>query len=524
MTGTDAPWWQSGIIYQIYPRSFQDSTGSGVGDLNGIRMRLSHVASLGADAVWISPIYPSPMKDGGYDISDYTGVEPIFGTIADFEALTDEAHRLGLKVLLDFVPAHSSDQHPWFLASRRSRDDAKRDWYIWREAGPDGGPPNNWISEFGGPAWTWDETTRQYYLHIYAREQPALNWRNPDVAQAMLDAMATWYDRGVDGFRVDAVEHLTPDAKLRDNPKNPDWDPKEGPARSLFRTYTSHQPEVFPHVRAMRAVADAYATQDGARLLVGEAYGNIDEVMLYYGAAGDGFQLPFNFELIQAPWDPLHIANYIDRYEAMIPEGGWPNWVLGNHDRDRITSRVGAAQARVAKMLLLTLRGTPTLWQGDELGMENEHVPEELLQDPWAINNPDTGIGRDPVRIPMPWDDTLGRGFTRGTSFLPMSGIASAAAQAQDAQSMLTLVRALITLRRAEPALNCGTYSRLHADGAVLAYRRAHEGRSLAVALNFTDEPQPLPVQGTARLSTLPDRDLRTVDGLLPDEGVIFDL
>ncbi|WP_375262198.1 alpha-amylase family glycosyl hydrolase [Palleronia sp.] len=515
----DAPWWKSGIIYQIYPRSFQDSTGSGMGDLNGITSRLPHVADLGADAIWISPIYPSPMKDGGYDISDYTGIEPLFGTLDDFDRLTDEAHRLGLKVLLDFVPAHSSDEHPWFQDSRSARDSGKRDWYIWHDAAPDGGPPNNWISEFGGPAWTWDDTTGQYYLHIYAREQPALNWRNPDVADAMLKAMETWYERGVDGFRVDAVEHLTPDARLRDNPTNPDWHPKDGPARSLFRTFTSHQADLFAHVRAMRSVAEKH----GRKLLVGEAYGNLDEVMLYYGANLDGFQLPFNFELINAPWHPRGIADFIDRYEAVIPPGGWPNWVLGNHDRDRIATRVGNGQSRVAKMLLLTLRGTPTMWQGDEIGMLNEAVPDHMLQDPWAINNPGTGIGRDPVRVPLPWDDTHGRGFTTGQPFLPLSTVPSVAEQDGDPASMLSFVRALIALRRAEPALSFGSYERLHADNGVLAYARTAEGKRLAVALNFTDAPQPLPVRGKVLLSTIHDRDLAAVDELRPDEGVILE-
>lgn len=514
-----APWWQSGIIYQIYPRSFQDTTGSGMGDLNGIRKRLPHVADLGADAIWISPIYPSPMKDAGYDITDYTGIEPLFGTIDDFRALTSEAHDLGLKVLLDFVPAHSSDRHPWFLDSRSGHGAEKREWYVWRDPQPDGSPPNNWLSEFGGPAWTWEPATEQYYLHIYAREQPALNWRNKAVQEAMLGAMRTWYERGVDGFRVDAVEHLAPDHLLRDNPANPDWVFSEGPARSLFRTFTSHQSDVFPIVRRMRALAEEY----GGRLLVGEAYGMLEEIMLYYGDGLDGFQLPFNFELISAPWDPVHIADFADRYERMIPPGGWPNWVLGNHDRDRIATRVGPEQARVAAMMLLTLRGTPTLWQGDELGMLNEPVPEPMLQDPWAINNPGTGLGRDPVRIPFPWEDAApGRGFTTGQPFLPLSSVASASRQAGDPASMLSLVRSLIAFRRAQPALSLGSYERVHAGDGVFAYARAQGNARLAVALNLTAEPRALPIRGEARLSTIHDRTLSEVESLLPNEGVIL--
>lgn len=519
---TASQWWQSGIIYQIYPRSFQDATGSGVGDLSGIRSRLGHVAHLGADTIWISPIFPSPMRDGGYDISDYTGIEPMFGTLDDFDALLTDAHDRGIRVLLDFVPSHSSDQHPWFVESRASRDNPKRDWYRWHDAAPHGGPPNNWISEFGGPAWTWDGTTGQYYLNIYATSQPALNWRNPDVRRAMYDTMRFWFDRGVDGFRVDAVEHLAPSMGLEDNPSNPEWSFEMGPAQSLFREHTSHQPEVFEIAREMRAVADEY--QD--RVLIGEAYGRLDQVMRYYGETGDGFHLPFNFELINAPWAPRHIADYADTYEGAIPDGGWPNWVLGNHDRSRIASRVGPDQARVAAMLLLTLRGTPTLWQGDELGMVDEPVPREMWQDPWAINNPETGLGRDPVRIPIPWqDDAPGRGFTDGTPFLPLSSVASAAAQQDDPASMLTLTRALVALRRSNPALTLGAYRPIHADAAVYAFERAHGDARAAVALNFTDRVQPLPkgVDGTARLSTIHDRDLRTVTELLPNEGVVFD-
>ncbi len=271
----------------------------------------------------------------------------------------------------------------------------------------------------------------------------------------------------------------------------------------------------------MRRVAEDH----GGRLLVGEAYGMLDEVMLYYGAAGDGFQLPFNFELISAPWDPQHIADYVDRYERMLLEDAWPNWVLGNHDRDRIATRLGPAQARVAQMLLLTLRGTPTLWQGDELGMINEPVPDPMLQDPWAINNPGTGLGRDPVRIPIPWEDEApGRGFTHGEPFLPLSKVPSVGAQARDPASMLSLVRDLMALRRAEPALSLGSHERVHAGNGVLAYRRSHGDRRLGVALNFTGQPKPLPLRGARLLSMRNDRDAPDAEALAPDEGVIVEL
>ncbi|GGK19342.1 alpha-amylase family glycosyl hydrolase [Salinarimonas ramus] len=495
-----ATWWQQGIVYQIYPRSFQDTNGDGVGDLAGIVRRLDHVAALGADAVWISPIYPSPMKDFGYDVADYCGVDPLFGSLADFDALVAAARERGLKVLLDFVPSHTSDEHPWFRESRASRDSAKRDWYVWADPKPDGGPPNNWLSEFGGSAWSFDETTGQYWLHIYLREQPALNWRNPDVRAAMLDVMRFWFDRGVDGFRVDAVEHLVPAVALTDNPPDPDWRPGMQEARALHRAFTAHQPEVFDAARAMRAVAKEYAPE---RLLIGEAYGTLPEVMAYYGGEGlDGFQLPFNFQLIFAEWRADAIARMVDGYEAALPPGAWPNWVLGNHDRPRIAGRVGAAQARVAAMLLLTLRGTPTIYQGDELGMVDVPIPPEMVQDPMEKNAPGQGFGRDPVRTPIPWDESRNAGFTTGTPWLPIGGAPPASVQAMDDASMLALHRRLIALRRAEPALALGSYRTLSVEDDVIVFERVHGDRRLVVALNFANTPRPLAIAGEVLLST----------------------
>jgi alpha-glucosidase len=296
-------WWQSGIIYQIYPRSFADASGDGVGDLAGIRRRLPYLAELGIDAIWLSPIFPSPMADFGYDISDYTGIDPVFGTLGEFDALLEAAHGQGLKLLLDLVPNHTSDRHPWFVESRASRDNPKRDWYIWKEPAPDGGPPNNWLSEFGGGAWQYDEQTKQYYCHTFLAAQPDLNWRNPAVRNAIYDVIRFWLARVVDEF--------------------PD------------------------------------------RLLIGEIYLPFERLMTYYGHDLTGLHLPFNFTLLNAPWQARTIVKLIDEYERLLPPGGWPNWVLGNHDRPRIASRVGAAQARVAALLLLTLRGTPTVYYGD---------------------------------------------------------------------------------------------------------------------------------------------------------------
>ena len=484
-------WWQRGIVYQVYPRSFQDSNADGVGDLNGITARLDHLVDLGVDAVWISPIYPSPMADFGYDVSDHKDIHPLFGDLADFDRLLAAAHVRGLKVILDFVPNHTSDEHPWFVESRSSRDNPKRDWYIWRDARPDGSVPNNWVSEFGGPAWTFDEATQQYYYHAFLKEQPDLNWRNPQVRAAMLDVLRFWLDRGVDGFRVDAIHHLIEAEHLHDNPLSPDWCEGQSPARRLVRLYSLDQEETHDAIAAMRALADTYED----RVLIGEASLPIEQLMAYYGIEAPGFHLPFNFHLIKTPWDPQAIAALIEQYERALGGGRerWPNWVLGNHDRSRVATRVGLAQARVAAMLLLTLRGTPTIYQGEEIGMEDVPIPTQAVCDPWEKNVPGLGLGRDPERTPMQWDDSARAGFTDGDPWLPLSNdhaVLNVARQRSDPHSMLSLYRALIALRRREPALSVGVLVKAQADGAVLSFRRYYAGRWITVALNFSDEPQ----------------------------------
>lgn len=499
----DTPWWRDAVVYQVYPRSFADSDGDGVGDLEGIRRRLDHLVDLGVDAVWISPIYPSPMADFGYDVTDHTGVDPMFGTLDDAQRLLDDAHARGLKVLLDLVPGHTSDQHPWFVAARSSRDHPWRGRYVWRDPAPDGGPPTNWLSEFGGPAWTFDEATRQHYLHLYLASQPTLNWRDPAVVDGFLDVMRTWLDRGVDGFRVDAVQGLVVDAAFRDDPLDPTWREGDDPARRLRRDHTAHLPEVVDIARRMRALVERY---DGDRVLIGEAYGTLEQVVAYYGgAAGDGFHLPFNFALIGHPWDAPALAATIEAYEAALPPGGWPSWVLGNHDRSRIASRVGPAQARVAATLLLTLRGTPTLYQGDELGMVDTPVPADAVRDPWELQVPGQGLGRDPVRTPLPWDDHgPGRGFTSGSPWLPMDdAVAAVATQAGDPTSMLAWYRTLLALRREQPALRRGSYRTRHVDDHTLVFERGHDGARLAVACNLTAAPRHLdPLPGRVLAST----------------------
>ncbi|HWL79411.1 MAG TPA: alpha-amylase family glycosyl hydrolase [Roseomonas sp.] len=524
---SDTLWWQHGIVYQIYPRSFQDSNGDGIGDLEGIRRRLDHLLWLGVDALWISPIYPSPMADFGYDIADYCGISPIFGRLEDFDRLLAEAHARGLKVILDFVPNHTSDQHPWFRESRASRDNPKRDWYIWRDPAPDGGPPNNWLANFGGSGWTFDEATGQYYYHAFLKEQPDLNWRNPAVRQAMLDVLRFWLDRGVDGFRVDVIWLLIKDEQFRDNPPNPAWQPHQAGIDRLLQRYSADRPEIHDVVAEMRGVLDAYS----ARVLIGEIYLPLERLVAYYGRDMRGAHLPFNFQLVFAAWSAQAIARIVAEYEAALPDGGWPNWVLSNHDQKRIATRVGAAGARLAAMLLLTLRGTPTLYYGDELGLENVPIPPDRVQDPWEKNEPGLGFGRDPARTPMPWDASAQAGFTTGQPWLPINpdhATRNVAALAKDERSILMLYRRLIALRQARRALSVGRYEEAHVEGEIFAFRRHAEGEApLLVALNFGKVPQRVALPAGARLllSTGLDRSEVPRDGLLgPEEGVIVEL
>jgi alpha-glucosidase len=526
-------WWQRGIIYQVYPRSFMDANGDGVGDLAGVLSRLDYLGWLGVDALWLSPVYPSPMKDFGYDVADYTGVDPLFGTLADFDRLVQAAHARGLKVILDFVPNHTSDEHEWFKGARRSRDDPKRDWYLWRDPAPGGGPPNNWLSCFGGSAWQYDERTGQYYYHAFLPEQPDLNWRNPRVAEAMLGVLRFWLERGVDGFRVDVLWHLVKDADFPDNPVNTAWRPGMDPYQALVPVHTTDLPEVHGIVARMRRLLEEYRE----RVLIGEIYLPVERLVKYYGADLQGAHLPFNFQLVQAPWDAAHIARLIAEYERALPEGAWPNWVLGNHDQHRIASRVGAAQARVAAMLLLTLRGTPTLYYGDEIGMRDVAIPPHLVRDPFERNVPGRGLGRDPERTPMQWSADTQAGFTRGEPWLPVAPDyrdVNVAAQRDDAKSMLALYRRLIALRRAQPALEVGRFELVETQGEVLAYvRRSRRGESdFLIALNLGAQPRRVPLprphaSGAIALSTHLDRVDEPLDGSLElrgDEGVIIRL
>jgi alpha-glucosidase len=522
-------WWRRGVVYQIFPLTFMDASGDGIGDLPGITSRLDYVASLGVAAIWLSPIHPSPWIDSGYDVADYLDVHPRFGTLADFDRLVAEAHRRDLRVILDFVPNHTSDRHPWFVESRSSRDNPKRDWYIWRDPKPDGRPPNNWMSYFG-PAWTFDKATGQSYFHQFRSEQPELNYDNPAVLAEMVNVLRFWLDRGVDGFRVDVIALLAKDPELRDEPPNPEFREGEALWFTNLHTGTEDQPAVHDIIRAFRRVLDEYPD----RVLIGEL-DPIPNLMRYYGAANDESQLPFNFNLVNGlAWEPRAVRDAADAYDAAIPPGAWPNWVLGNHDRPRITARVGAAQARVAQLLVLTLRGTPFCYYGDELGMEHADIPPGLARDGVGGRDPFPGVSRDAFRTPMQWDASPNAGFCPPgvEPYLPLGRNwqrLNVAVEDGDAGSVLEFYRALLRLRSSDEALMVGAYQSLAADDAILAYERRAEGSRIVVGLNFSHEDAALDLGGVAAagdllLSTALDREgeislapLR----LRADEGVV---
>lgn len=521
------PWWQTSVFYQVYPRSFQDSNGDGVGDLRGIASRLDYLAGLGIDAVWISPFYPSPMADFGYDVSDFENVDPLFGTLDDFDHLLAEAHQRGLRIIMDFVPNHTSSAHRWFQESRTSRDNPRRDWYIWADPKPDGGAPNNWLSYFGGPAWTFDPATGQYYLHNFDPTQPDLNWRNPAVKQAMFDSMRFWLRRGVDGFRVDVIAVMLKDPALRDNPVDPGWKEGDHPGFRVRRVYSEQAPGIHDLIAEMRAVVDEFPN----RMLVGEIPYTTDPALQvsFFGTPDKPeVQQPFNFALLELPWNGPAIRGFVAAYDAAVPSFGWPVYVLGNHDRDRLVSRLGA-QARAAALFLLTVRGAPYIYNGEELGMPNGEVAPEQYQDPQGIN---VGISRDLCRTPFHWTGDAKAGFTTGTPWLPVgstAGTLNVETESADPHSFLSLYRALLAVRRAHPALHAGTMTLLDTPETTLAFVREDGGERFLSAINFTGEAQTLalPALGAATVvvSSALDRegpvDLSAL-ALRPNEGLLI--
>jgi alpha-glucosidase len=525
--GRAARWWERAVFYQVLPISFQDSNGDGKGDLPGFLSRIDYLRWLGVDAVWMTPFYPSPFLDLGYDIADFCNVDPMFGTLADFDRVVAELHAHGIKLIIDFVPNHTSNKHPWFVQSRASRENAKHDWYLWADANDDGGPPNNWMSRFGGSAWQWDETREQYYYHSFLLEQPDLNWGNAAVRAAMADVLRFWMRRGVDGFRVDAAAVLAKDDLLRDDPPAPNSADKPPPQR-LNHVFTDDRPKAMTYLEDIRAVIDEF----DHRVLAGEVQGKIDRIGHFYGSARPRLHLPLNFALLDSAWDALSLQGTIDAYFNAIPDKAWPDWPIGGHDKARIAGKLGQPQARVLAMLALTLRGTPFFFAGDELGMEPVRIPDKKVHDPFERLVPGYGLNRDAERAPMRWDAGENGGFTSGEPWLPMGddvGARNVARLMEDPRSLLNLYRRLIALRLREPALTSGDYQPLRSRNDILMYKRVGGGSEILVALNTVHQPRKCPWQGIGSLllSTWLDREDVMVEGpvlLRPDEGVVIKL
>ena len=502
-----AEWWRDAVIYQIYPRSFQDDDGDGIGDLKGIARRLDHVAALGADAIWLSPIFTSPMKDMGYDVSDYCGIDPLFGTLEDFDALVARAHGLGLKVIIDQVLSHSSDRHPWFAESRRDRGNDRADWYVWADPNPDGTPPNNWPSVFGGPAWEWEPRRRQYYLHNFLAEQPDLNMWNRDVQDALLDTMRFWLERGVDGFRLDTVNYYFHDARLRDNSPNPDH---TGPETYGFQhhIHSKNRPENIAFLRRIRRLTDAY----DARMTVGEV-GDGGEaairIMAEYTAGGDRLHMCYSFEMLGPDFTAAHFRRVIEGVRRGAPDGH-SCWSFSNHDVMRHVSRWAAhagepdALARQAAAMLLSFPGAVCLYQGEELGQLETELAYEELTDPPALRFWPEVRGRDGCRTPMVWDHGPNAGFSAAKPWLPVKPPQAARAVAsQQARndSVLAAYRATIAFRKAQPALRRGDIAFLDLPEPILAFRRDLDGQALTCVFNLSKTPATLRLSEPASLT-----------------------
>ncbi len=492
------PWWRGAVVYENHLPSLKDGNGDGIGDLEGLIESLDYLGgTLGADAVWVGPCWRSPLLDQGYDVSDFTDIEPTFGDLATFDRLIEEAHRRGIRILVDYIPNHSSDQHPWFVESRASRENPRRDWYIWADPAPGGGPPNNWTAEMGGSVWELDERTGQYYLHTHLREQPELNWRNPEVRAAMLDVLRFWLGRGADGVRIDVAHLLMKDPELRDNPPAPpgNHNPFELQHPDFFGQLHVNDrchPDVHGVMKEIRAVLDEFGA-----VAIGEIEAmEWDAWAQYYGHELDGVQLPFAFKLIETPWRPDALRDVIRSLEGALPAGAWPVLALGNHDRSRLATRIGRAQARLAGMLLLTWRGTPVLLYGDELGLVDQDVPRERQRDTFGLILED-GVSHDPARTPMPWNGGPNGGFSTAAEadlWLPACveyATINVEAQLADPASMLNLYRALIALRGESAALRLGSYAEHPAgDDELLAFAREAEGERMLVVLNLGERPR----------------------------------
>ena len=523
---TSDPWWRHALLYQVYIRSFADSNDDGVGDLLGVVAHLDYLQWLGVDGIWLSPVTPSPDVDWGYDVADYCAVHPVLGTMADLDTLVAEARRRRIRVLLDLVPNHTSAHHPWFVAARSSRTDPRRHWYVWADPAPDGGPPNNWASGCGGPAWTLDAATGQYYLHNHLPEQPDLNWWNEDVAGAFDDVLRFWFDRGVAGFRIDVCNLIIKDAQLRDNPPATEDDELDVQLLGQRTVFNGNRPEVHEVLRRWHLLARSVGE---ARVLLGETPVPIEELARYYGD-GDELDLAFNFPLISAPFEASALRRVVADTERLLPTGAWPAWTGSNHDFSRLASRWAGGderKTRLALIMLLCLRGTPVLYQGDEIGLEDGVLERRHLRDPLGVRYWPAYAGRDAGRTPMPWRAGPGGGFSSPTvvPWLPMADTArrNVADQRRDPASVLTLVHDLVALRRATPDLRLGPYRLVTAPEGVWAWQR---GAQTTVVLNLADDAVDTPVtSGRVVISSTRRRDDEEVEEALrlgPWEGVVI--
>jgi len=496
-------WTQVNGFYQIYPRSFRDSNGDGTGDLKGIIEKLDYLKggehSLGIDAVWLSPFYASPMADFGYDIKDYYDVDPIFGTLEDFKQLLYQAHARDIKVMIDLVPNHTSDEHSWFKEARSSKVNEKRNWYVWRDPKPNGDPPNNWLSVFGGSAWTFDEISGQYYLHSFLSKQPDLNWSNEEVRLAMREVMAFWLDMGVDGFRVDAVRWLSKDEQFRDNPSNPEYDPKidTDPAHAQTQLYNRFGKELFSYLKELTTLVEWYKD----RIIVFEDYPDDHNKRLgtrnyqylqFYKQVDSKVALPFNFDGMFTAWGADNFRRFITSFQESLEPGYAPAYCFGNHDQSRLISRFGEERARLVSMLQLTLPGLPVIYYGDEIGMEDVTIAPGEIQDAFELQVPGRGLGRDPQRSPMQWSDELHAGFSTHTPWLPVSSCSVArnvATEQETPQSWLSLYQSLLALRRKYAVLRHGRYSEGKGNtDKLFVFKLEDTLNRCDVILNFSDD------------------------------------
>jgi alpha-glucosidase len=533
---TDAPWWRGAVIYQIYPRSFLDTNSDGVGDLPGIIQRLDYVASLGVDAIWIAPFFRSPMADFGYDIADYRDVDPLFGTLDDFDRLLRKAHSVGLKVMIDQVLSHTSDQHDWFKESRENTHNPKADWYVWADARPDGSPPNNWLSIFGGTAWQWEPRRGQYYLHNFLASQPDLNFHHPNVRAAVLDEVRFWLDKGVDGLRLDAINFCFHDRLLRDNPPKPKEKrvgrgfSADNPYAFQYHHYNNTQPENLGFLAELRSLLDGYPNA----VTLGEISSEDSLATMAEYTRGRRLHMGYSFELLSSDFSANYIRDTVTQLEAQVSEG-WPCWAISNHDVERVLTRWGNGNASPKLANLLTamvcsLRGSVCVYQGEELGLTEAHVPFEALRDPYGITFWPNFKGRDGCRTPMPWDASTFAGFSDVAPWLPIDEahkLRTVAHQEGDPDSVLHGFRRFMQWRMQQPTLRLGAIQFLDTPEPVLAFVRSHAGEQVLAVFNLGKHAQSLSLPGLNAAQPikghgLPQGTLSNGELQLPGHGVLF--